>query len=219
MLLTIDDYYDVQFYNECIEALKNNGVEFNEFISSVAPYKFYFDVENPPTFINYDEVSTSYGRHLVSIIKALKPNDDYIYMRRDSYVNQKAIKHYAINDALQTGQISGQGIFFNAERDEVLRISKEYPRKIFFMGRYFNRKYKVFFTDNLIIKNLLNPDQILAESKSFKIVTELEAELNYKVFQLKDRLLKLSETPYIQKGRFYPIGSVRPEISDKYVLS
>ena len=219
MFITIDDYYNTEFYNECIEALKNNRVDFNQFISSKAPYKFYFEIQNPPTFINYDNVSESYARYLVNITKALTPNEDYKYLRRDSFSNTKALEQYCINDALSAGQKSNEGVFFTGTRDEVLRISRDYPRKIWYMGRYFNRRYMVFFADKLIVKNFLDEKNVLIDGSGFKYITELETELNYKVFHLKDRLVKLSQTPYIQKGQFYPINSVRPEITDRYVLS
>lgn len=219
MLVTIDDYYSVNFYNQCLQALKNNGVEFDEFISSVAPYRFYLRVDQPPTFVNYDEVSTSFERHLVSIIKPLKPSDDYLYLRRESFQDKKGLKQYAINDALGSGQKSGEGVFFSSTKEEILRVSREYPRKIWFMGRYFNRKYRVFFADSLLIKNFINEKDIMIAGSSFKNITELETQLNLKYFMLQDRLLKLSETPYVQNGRFHPISSVRPEITDKYVLS
>lgn len=216
-LVTIDPYYDVQFYNECKEALKNNGVSFNEFISTKPPYNFYFEVDSKPTFINYDVINDSSSRFLVNIVKPLKVNEEYLYLRRESYANIKAIKQYAINEALQSAEKSGQGIFFTANKEEALRISKEFPRKIWFMGRYFNRKYRVFFTDNLIVKNFIDPSQVLVESRDVKNVTDLEVELNYKVFRERDRLEKLSETPYVLKGKFYPV-SIRPELTDKYVL-
>ena len=221
MFLTIDDYYDTNFYNECIEALKNNKVEFNEFISTAAPYNFYFEVQDDdsPKFINYDEVPRSYNRFLVNKIIALNPKDDYIYQRRTTYVNKAALDHYAVNDALETAEQSGEGIFFTATKEEILKISKEYPRKMFYMGRYFNRKYKVYFTDNLIVKNYLTKNQILVESNSFNHVTDLETELNLKIFHLKDRLVKLSETPYVLKGKIKTMGSIRPEVSDRFVIS
>lgn len=218
-IVTLDNYYNIGFYNECLQALQNNGVDYEEFISTKPPYNFYLVVENEPTFVNYDSVTPTYSRHLVNVITALKPNDDYIYQRRETYQNKKAIQHYAINDALSSAQETKEGIFFHAEKEEALRISKEFTRKMFFLGRYYNRKYKVFFTDSLLIKNYLTPSQILVEGSGFNLITELEADLNFKTFKQQDRLVKLSETPYVQNGRFYPIQSVRPEISDRYVLS
>ncbi len=218
-LITLDDYYEIPFYLETKEALKNNKIEFKEFISIKPPYKYYLDVPSDPQFINFDTVPKAMGKFLVNVIMALKPNDDYIYERRASYTGPKAIKKYAINDALRTGQISGEGIFFNSTKEAILRISKEYPRKIFYFGRYFNRKYKVFFCDNLIIKNYLDESDILAESSSFKSITQLESEMNFVRFKLQDRLEKLSETPFVLDGKYYKLSSVRPEISDRYLLT
>ena len=218
-LITLDDYYDVQFYNQTKEALKNNGIAFKEFISSKPPYRFYFEVQDAPIFINYDKVPKAYSKFLVSKIMALKPNDDYIYERRDAYPGKKGLNHYAINDALKSAKQTGEAIFFNATKEQILRISKEFPRKIYFFGRYFNRKYKIFFSDKLLIKNYINEKDILIESSSFKNITELEAELNFVRFKMQDMLVKLSETPYVLNGKYHPPSSVRPEISDKYVLS
>lgn len=218
MIITIDPYYDVNFYNECKEALSNNGVQYKEYISTKPPYYYYFDVSNPPTFINYDVADKSYTRYLVNIVKPLKPNDAYIYMRRDAYSNLKALNHYAINEPLAAAAKTGEGIFFAAEKEEILRISKEYPRKIWFMGRYFNRKYKIFFADKLIIKNYINLENILVQGNDFSSPTELEVKLNFNIFREKDRLEKLSSTPYVLNGKYYSVGSVRPEISDKFTL-
>jgi len=219
MFITIDPYYDIKFYNETKEALRNNGVEFNEYISTKPPYHYYLETNADPSFINYDVVPESYSKFLVNIVKPLIPNEDYLYERRESYTNIKAIEYYAVNDALGAAQISGQGIFFNGTKEEVLRISKDYPRKIYFMGRYFNRKYRLFFTDNLIIRNYLNEANILVQSKKFKHITELEVQLNFNIFHEKDRLKKLVQTPYIQKGQYYPIQSIRADMQDMFVLS
>lgn len=218
MLVTIDPYYDIEFYKECIQALHNNNVEFKEYISTKPPYEFYFEVEQSPTFINFDKVPDSYSKWLVNITKALKPSDDYIYARRESFTNQKAIQHYAINDALQAPQKSGEVVFFTATKESVMRLSRDYHRKIYFMGKYYNNKYKVFMTDSLMVKNFLHPEQILVESNSFKHITETEVQLNFKIFREKDRLEKLSETPYVLKGTYYPV-SVRPELSGRFNIS
>lgn len=218
-LINIDDYYNIQFYNETKEALKNNGVEFREFINTNPPYNFAIMCDKEPVYINFDTVNRPQERYYVNIIRPLTPNQEYLYERRESFTNKKAINHYAINDALKSGQKSGEGIFFTANKEEILRISKEFPRKIFYFGKYYNNKYKLFFSDSLIIKNYIDSDQILVESKSFKHITDLEIKLNYDIFKLSDRLMKLSETPFVKDGKFYPISSVVPEISGKYSLS
>lgn len=217
MFITIDPYYPIQFYNECKQALKNNKVNFKEYISTKSPYYFYFEVSQLPTFINYDLANPSYTKWLVNTVKPLIPNDEYIYLRRESFTEIKGIKQYALNEPLLSGTKTNQGIFFTGTKEQVLNISKQYPRKIWFMGRYFGRQYKVFFADNLIIKNFLLPDQILVQGNKFQMITDLEVELNYKIFHEKDRLEKISETPYISNNNYYSV-KVKPEISDKFIL-
>lgn len=219
MLITIDPFYDVEFYNQCKDALKNNGVAFKEFISTKAPYYFYFEVEQAPTFINYEVAPDAYTKHLISLVTPLRPNDEYILLRREAFTNKKAVDHYGVNDAMGTSLVSGQGVFFTAHKEEILRISKEFPRKLYFMGRYYDRRYKIFFSDSLLIKNFLLPKQILVQSKQVTDPTDLEKELNYKVFLEKDRLEKLSSTPYVLGGSYYPVSNVRPDLTDKFTLT
>jgi len=199
--------------------LKNNNVNFREYISTKAPYYFYFDVDKAPTFINYEVAPSAYTRHLISLVTPLRPNDEYILLRRDSFINKQAVDRYGVNDALSTGNISKEGVFFTAHKEEILRISKEFPRKLFFMGRYYDKRYKIFFSDSLVIKNYLLPKQILVQSKDVKDVTDLELELNYKVFMEKDRLEKLSQTPYVLNGNYYPVSHIRADLTDKFVLT
>lgn len=218
-LITIDPYYDIQYYNECKEALKNNGIEFTEFISTKPPFEYYFEIPDLPVLVNYDKVPRSYSKWFVSVVRALKPNDDYIYERRASYTGLKAINHYAVNDVFEAMQKSGECILFTSTKAEIQRLSKKYPRKIYYMGKYFNRKYNLFAVDKMIFRNYITTDQVLVESRSFKHITELEVELNFKIFHEKDRLLKLSETPYILDGKYYSISSARPEITDKFHIT
>jgi hypothetical protein len=219
MFVTIDPYYNVQFYNECKEALNNNGVSYKEYISTKAPFYFYFEVNSSPAFINYDQAPDAYSKWLVTLTKGLTPNAKNLLLRRDSFSELKGINQYAINDALLSGAKSSEGIFFTSTRDEILRISKKYPRKIFYMGKYFDKKYRIFFTDNLIIMNFLKAEQILVKSKTFKNITELEVELNFNIFHEKDRLMKLSETPYILNGSFYQISTITQDVIDRFVLN
>lgn len=219
MLITIDPFYNVEFYNQCKSALDNNKIAYKEFVSTKPPYNFYFEVEKAPTFINYEVAPNAYSRHLISLVTPLRPNDEYIYLRREAIVNKQAVDHYGVNDALKSANLTKEGVFFTSNKEEILRISREFPRKLYFMGRYYDRRYKIFFSDSLLIKNFLLPKQILVQSKDVKDVTDLERELNYKVFMEKDRLEKLSTTPYIINGSYYPASNIRPDLTDKFVLN
>jgi hypothetical protein len=53
---------------------------------------------------------------------------------------------------------------------------------------------------------LINKEQILIEkTKELSEPGRLEAELNFKVFREKDRLIKYMETPTFEKGIFKPV--------------
>ena len=54
MFITIDPYYDIKFYNSAIEAMRNNGVEFSEFISVKSPYHWFLKLDQAPVMVNYD---------------------------------------------------------------------------------------------------------------------------------------------------------------------
>ena len=75
---TIDPYYPNSFYNECKESLKNNNVDFQEFINIKSPFEWYFRLDKEPIIVNYDKSSDSSSRWMVNIIKPLRPNEEYI---------------------------------------------------------------------------------------------------------------------------------------------
>ena len=59
MFITIDPYYDIKFYNSAIEAMRNNGVEFSEFISVKSPYHWFLKLDQAPVMVNYDTTEES----------------------------------------------------------------------------------------------------------------------------------------------------------------
>lgn len=218
MFLTIDPYYDIGFYNQCREALKNNGVSFKEYISIKAPFNWFFEVNQAPTFINYDVAPNPYERFLVSVVQPMRPSDEYLYVRRDANAGQKALNTNATNDALNECQVSGEAVFFTASREQALTISKLFPRKLYYLGHYFNRKYRIFVSDSLLVKNFVPDGQLLAFGSGFDHVTSIEAQVNYKTLANKDKILKFSQTPYLLNGN-YVVGSVRADLTDKFLLS
>ena len=76
MLITIDTYYDINFYNQCKQALKNNNVKFTEFVNIKPPYNWVFEVEEKPIMINYDIVTSK--KFLIPLVKPLRPNEQYL---------------------------------------------------------------------------------------------------------------------------------------------
>lgn len=199
MFYTIDDYYDINFYNSTKEALKNNKVQYSEFIEIKSPYHWYFNLDDSikPVMVNYDTLIKP--RYLVSKVIALQNNEEYILQRRtddSGQAIQKYIYNDAFNDSIDTGIL-----FHIKSRDELLKLSRAFPGKIYYLGKYRNNKFRVCLCNNTMIKNYILPDQILLEkTPDMKEIGRFEAEFNYRVLKLKDYIVKYTKTIYAENG-------------------
>lgn len=208
MFYTLDNYYGVKFYNDTREALKNNQIKFKEFIEIKSPYKWYIKLDDnlKPIMVNYDEKQKY--RFLVQKVQALRSNEEYLLQRREDDAGTN-IKKYIFNDAFRDSE--EYGIFFHIKsKDELLKISKEFPGKIYYLGKYYDNKYRVCICNNIMIKNYINPGQILLEkTPEMKEPGKFEAEFNYRVLKLNDYIVKYTETIYALNGSL-----VRPKVFD-----
>ena len=208
MFYTLDNYYSVKFYNQTIEALKNNQVKFKEFIDIKSPYNWYFKLTDDlkPIMVNYDELAKN--RFLVQKVQALRPNEEYLLQRREDDGGAN-IKKYILNDAFKDAE--EYGILFHIKsKDELLRLSKQFPGKIYYIGKYYDNKFRVCLCNNKMIKNYIQPDQILLEkTPEMKEPGRFESEFNYRVLKLKDYIVKYPETIYALNGSL-----VRPKVFD-----
>lgn len=219
MFITIDPYYSTQFYNESLEALKNNNIEYNEFINIKPPYNWYLDVEKEPIMVNYDIASGSERRWMVNKVEALRTNEEYVLQRRENDNGPKALLKFVLNEPFKEMKSTGYGIFFTIKnREEAEALTKSFPGKVWFMGKYYKNKFRVCFCSNKMIKNWLSPEQILLENNGeLNEPGRFEAELNFKIFRGNDMLLKFTETPYFQNGKYNRVN-IKPEVSSKFIL-
>ena len=197
-MITIDEYYDVQFYNECKEALKNNHIDFKEFISIKAPYHWYFDVDQKPIMVNYDEATKQDTRFMVTKVQPLLSNEEYLLLRRDDGQG-KGILKYIENEPLKEARLSDYAVFINITKETAQRITKELPVKIWYLGKYYNNKYRVGLCTNQMILNYLDKSDILLE-KSSDEPGRFEADFNYHFLKGKDFIDKYTQTPYFENG-------------------
>lgn len=204
MYITIDPYYGTQFYNECKEALKNNQIEYSELIYTKPPYDWYFKLSQSPIMVNFDKLSEKDSRWLVSKVKALTPTDEYKLLRRDNDKGQQALLKFIENEPMTEARTSNFAIFFAIKnREDGERLSKEFPDKIWYFGKYYSNKFKVCLSTNAYIKNFLDPGQILLEkTKEHAESGRFESELNFKVFRGNDVLVKYTQTPYFENGKY-----------------
>lgn len=219
MYITIDPYYDTQFYNECKETLKNNGVEFKEFINVKSPYLWYFQLDQKPLMVNYDEATESESRWMVNTVQPLRDNEAYLLLRRDNDLGPKALLKFVENEPMKAARQSEYAVFFTIKnREEAERLTRDYPGKIWFMGKYYNNKYRVCLATNRTIRGLLNDNQVLLErNKELSEPGRFEAELNFKVFRGNDMLIKFTETPYFEDGKYKPV-KIKGELSSKFII-
>ena len=208
MFYTIDNYYSVKFYNQTKEALKNNSIKFSEFIDIKSPYSWYFNLDNglKPIMVNYDEKEKY--RFLVSKVLALRPNEEYTLQRREDSSGNN-IKKYIYNDAFRDAEEYGILVHIKS-KDELIKLSKQYPGKIYYLGKYYDNKFRVCLCNNKMIKNYILPEQILLEkTPEMKEPGRFESEFNYRVLKLKDYIVKYTETIYAENGSI-----VRPKVFD-----
>lgn len=216
-LYTIDPYYSNQFYNECKEALKNNNIDFNEYINIKPPYNWYFELKQEPIIVNYDKATNSEERWMVGKVNALRPNEEYLLLRRDNDNGQKALLKFVENEPMREARKSDYAVFFTIKnKEDGLALSKDFPGKIWYLGKYYNNRFRLCLCTHKEIKGFLNEDEVLLESsKELSEPGRFESELNWKVFRLKDRLVKFTETPYFENGIFNPV-KIKGSLSGKF---
>jgi hypothetical protein len=219
MFITIDPYYSTQFYNECKEALKNNQVPYKEFINIKAPYSWYFQLDQKPLMVNYDVATDSESRWMVNAVLPLRPNEEYLLIRRDNDIGAKAILRFVENEPLKEARLSNYAVFFTIKnRQEGEQLTKDYPGKVWFMGKYYNNKYRVCLAVHPVVKGFLEPSQILLEkTQDMTEPGRFESELNWRVFRQNDYLVKFTETPYFENGKFNR-PKIQGELSSKFTL-
>ena len=206
MLVTIDEYYDINFYLQTIQALKNNQVPFTEYILSITPFYWYINVDNPPSFVNYDMLPNNLRKYIINLVQPATPSDDYKYQRRETFTDKKALKHYGRNTPMIEADNSDYACFFNLkDKEQALELSKSVG-KIWYFGKYYNNM-KIALCTNRMIKNFISSEDILVQKdRKSKSSIQMEIELNYNVFRLNTRLKKFSMTPYFDNGSYKPVN-------------
>ena len=196
-MITIDDYYSIEFYNECIQSIRNNKIEYKEYISTKAPFQFYIDMEPEPVMVNYDKLPDNQQKFVVNTVEPATPNEAYILQRKDALSGIKAFQQYAMNQPLIEAQKAEYACFFEIKnRETALMLSKKYG-KIWYFGKYYNNN-RIGLCTNKMIQN----ENIEIYVHKTKSAQQMELDLNFKIFRLNDRLRKFTNTPYFIDGRY-----------------
>ena len=203
MFISIDDYYDIDFYNDALMALEENGVQYSEHIlfqNSSIP-KYCLNLPSAPLMVHYNSLLPEEEKYLVSKVIPIDANSAVELYRKHGDFGKGIRKEIYLNDAFLS--IENYAAFINiSSKEEALRLSKDIPLKIWYLGKYFN-KYKVCLITSDYFIPALKESQILLEKTEKMSIVRFEQEFNFSVLHRKDRLIKYSKTPYFEGGIFY----------------
>lgn len=199
MLVSIDKFYEVDFYNKCIQALLNNKVPVKQFISSTT-LKWFLDVPYPPVMLNYELPQETEKRFMLSKTIAVFPSDQYLLYRRPNdyrFLNPKMVRaDYMTND-------NQYACFFHLKNQyDGHTLSKAVNSKIYYIGKYYNNRYRICVCLEPSIRPLLSSTDVLFEKTEKETWVKTETEINQRVFMLRDYLMKFTRTPYFSGNKF-----------------
>ena len=100
MLITLDPFYDVEFYNRCKNSLENNKCEYREFICVRPPFNWYLDIKTEPNLLDYTKAERIDKQHMVSVAKPIKTADFWKHYRRGNDTRDN-ISRFIVNDAFE----------------------------------------------------------------------------------------------------------------------
>lgn len=222
MYITFDPYYGVDEYNSFKIAAKNNGIEYEEYLRLRPPHKRYLKIKDKkdlPSFVNYDFATSSDIKWLISTVKAVQPNQEYLLRRREgkdiSYWN------YILPDPLKEAHKEDYIMVFKSQDfTEMAQISKKLGDiPIYKWGEAKVKRYKIYYCFNPYISGLISEGNKLMEFGKIeghsqalkhdrtvpKIPGDLEYNLNHFVL-VKEKLEdKTFEAEFWQNGKINPL--------------
>jgi len=205
--ISTDLYYDIDTYNDIIQALNNNKIKYKEYISTKVPFSWYINTDELPKFINYDLANSNQQRFLVSKINPLRANEEYLLKRRNTDGSSiQALNKFVYNDVFKNVINKYALCFRYKSKEQLFELTRKIPSKIYLIGTYKNG-WKLGITYNKYVKAEITPDYIVQEkeAKEMNSFGEFEMMINYKGLKKKDKIEKYTETPYIYKGKYYPV--------------
>lgn len=222
IFITFDSYYDVATYNSFKTAAKNNGIEYEEYLRVRPPYNRFLKIKDKsdlPSFVNYDFATSSDIKWLVSTVKAVRPNEEYLLRRREG----KDIRYfdYILPKPLEEAHKEDYIMVFKAMSfTELSVLSKSLGNvKIYKWGTAKVKKYNIYYCFNPYIKGYLSTKDVLMEfgkeasstaQKHDKAVPsnpgDLEYYLNHFIL-VKEKLEdKTYEAEYWEDGKIHPLA-------------
>jgi len=221
--ITFDPYYGVDEYNSFKVAARNNGIEYEEYLRIRSPFKRFLKIKDKkdlPSFVNYDFATSSDIKWLVSTVKAVRPNEEYLLRRRDG--KDVSYWDYILPAPLKEAHKEDYIMVFKAQSfTEMSNISKALGNiPIYKWGKSEMKGYNIYYCFNPYIRGLINESNKLMEfgkdavnSEAMyhditvpKIKGDLEYHLNYFVLAKEKLENKTYEAEYWQNGKINPLN-------------
>lgn len=206
--ITFDGIYNVQRYNEFVQNIKSYKVLYKEFISIRPPYKWHIQIEEryAPVFLKYQVLTKADEKWLLETMKPLYPNEAYILTRKVSDLPQDFQNFVSPNIFKDIPSADYALVFKYKNKEELLKISKEWGIKIYVLGKH--REWNLAFTFNKYIRNFIFLDQIILEKKKpsdFQKQGEFEQTLNFKKLVKVKFTNKTIDYPFYEDGIWHPL--------------
>lgn len=200
--ITIDPFMSIKEYSNVITALNNNNVKYNEFISTKPPYNWYINLNELPIMVNYDIGTPNDNRFLVSKVKPLRPNEFYKLKRRETDgTSQASLEKFIYNDAFKDVKNKYAICFRYKSNVELQELTRKLGIRVYKLGTYRGRQLAIGY--NKYIKGEITPEYIVMEKlpKEMNNIGEFEMMINYKWLNSKDKIIKYTQTPYVENGK------------------
>ena len=197
MIITLDPFYPVSIYNEALNNLKTNGVDFTEFIWAKANQRvFCLDLPNSPMLVKFKEITKKDYRYLVTKVLPTGPNDEHVLLRRNTDVDNAVRRTLFTPDFMLKHFLA----FVNIPSNELsLELSQQ--MKLYYLGKY--RNLRVHLISNPYNLMLIDPNLVLLKKDTKETPLEFEQRFNYKILRTCF-LKKFTRCPYYAYGRYFP---------------
>lgn len=212
MYITFDPFYSVDQYNDFIKNAKKNDMKVEEYISIKPPHYWYVKVNKSqlPFFLRYKEATADTTRWLVEKLKPLYPNEEIILKRRptDSLTDYEKFVSPKIFKKVRTASYAC--LFRYKNNEELMKITKEMPFKIYVLGKY--RTWNLALCFNKYIRNYVFSSWVLIEKtkdNQFSKPGEFEQHLNYKILVSEKFDNKTIEYPFFKDGVLHPLKRLK----------
>lgn len=207
MVITFDEFYDVQESNGFINNLIDNNIEFSTYILTRSPYYWFYEVADKykPVFLKYSEATSTDIRLMLPKIRIVAP-PDYNYLRRISK-NPSDIEKYISPNIFKKAKNSDYFCCFKYSSISYINGISNLGFKIYIYPKKV-REWNIAFCFDRDIRDVIMKSSIVFEktkASDFSRIGEIELYLNNRVF-ISDKLrFKVRYMPYSENGVYHPL--------------